>query len=223
MASFNKVLLMGNLTRNPELRYTGGGSAVCTLGLAVNRSYKTSSGEMRDETCFIDVTVWGKQAESCNNYLTKGAPVFVEGILRQETWTDKNSGQNRSKHLISADRIQFLGSPQRGAGGFSANPNAYQQQPAQQYQQPAAAPVQPQQQMRQAAAPAQQQMQQAAAPAQQAPAQQAPAQQAPAQQAPSFKQPAPQSAAAPQAAPAPSFEPPPMPEFNTEAEDDIPF
>ncbi|MCH2206664.1 MAG: single-stranded DNA-binding protein [Lentisphaerales bacterium] len=230
MASFNKVLLMGNLTRNPELRYTGGGSAVCTLGLAVNRSYKTSSGEMRDETCFIDVTVWGKQAESCNNYLTKGAPVFVEGILRQETWTDKNSGQNRSKHLISADRIQFLGSPQRGAGGFSDNPNAYQQQPAQQYQQPAqqyqqpaAAPVQPQQQMRQAAAPAQQQMQQAAAPAQQAPAQQAPAQQAPAQQAPSFKQPAPQSAAAPQAAPAPSFEPPPMPEFNTEAEDDIPF
>lgn len=201
MASFNKVLLMGNITRNPELRYTGGGSAVCTLGLAVNRSYRTNSGEMRDETCFIDVTVWGKQAESCNNYLTKGAPVFVEGILRQETWTDKNSGQNRSRHSISADRVQFLGAPQRGAGGFSDN--APQQAP--QYQQPTAQPN----------------YQQAPQPAPVQP--QAPVQSQPAQQAPAYQQPVQPAQAAPQPAPAPSFEPPPMPEFNTEAEDDIPF
>ena len=210
MASFNKVLLMGNLTRNPELRYTGSGAAVCALGLAVNRSYRTNNGEMRDETCFIDVTVWGKQAESCNNYLTKGAPVFVEGILRQETWTDKNSGQNRSRHSISADRVQFLGSPQRGAGGFSDNPNSYVQGQAPQAQQPAA------QQTYQQPAP-----QPAPAP-QQPPVQSAPAQQAP-YTPPTAPQAAPQPAPQPQAAPKPSFEPPPMPEFNTEVEDDIPF
>lgn len=213
MASLNKVLLMGNLTRNPELRYTGSGAAVCGLNLAINRSFKTASGEMRDEVCYIDVTVWGKQGESSNNYLTKGSPVFIEGVLRQESWTDKATGQNRYKHSVSADRVQFLSSPQRGAGGFSDNPASYGQQghaPQQQYQQPTVQPS----------------YQQSSAAPQTAPAPQpTPVQSSPAtaQSAPSFQQPAPQPAAAPQAAPAPSFEPPPMPEFNTEAEDDIPF
>ena len=132
MASFNKVILMGNLTRDPELRFTGSGTAVCGLSLAVNRTYKTQSGELKEDPCFIDVTAWGKQAESCNTYLRKGAPVFVEGTIRQETWVDKNSGQNRSKHSISAENVRFLGAPQAGNGASSENPKPYQNQaPAQ--------------------------------------------------------------------------------------------
>lgn len=203
MASFNKVLLMGNLTADPELRYTGSGAAVCTLRLAVNRSYKTQSGEMRDDTCFIDVSVWGKQAESSNNYLRKGAPVFVEGVLRFETWTDKNSGQNRSRHSVSAESVRFLGSPQRN-NAQPDNNNSYNQQQA-------APQANSYQQAQQPAAPA-------AAPVQQAPTQQ-PVAQAPYNQ----QQAAPVKPAPTNAAPAPSFDPPPMPEFNTEAEDDIPF
>jgi single-strand DNA-binding protein len=212
MASYNKVILMGNLTRDPELRYTGSGTAVCGLGLAVNRTYKTQSGELKEDPCFIDVTAWGKQAESCNSYLKKGAPVFVEGTLRLESWTDKTSGQNRSKHTISAESVRFLGAPQSGSGGFSDNPQTYQKQAS------APAPAQPQyQQPVQQQAPAQY-----SAPNQSAP-QSAPAPQA---QAPVASQ-APQPQAAPQAtppsAPSQSFQPPPMPEFNTELEDDIPF
>ncbi|MCM8537934.1 MAG: single-stranded DNA-binding protein [Lentisphaeraceae bacterium] len=204
MASFNKVLLMGNLTRDPELRYTGSGAAVCGLGLAVNRSYKTQSGEVKDDTCFVDVTVWGKQGESCNNYLRKGAPVFVEGVLRLESWTDKNTGQNRSRHSVSAESVRFLGAPQKGSGGFSDNPQSYNQgQPQQQ-------PQQPQYQAQPAPQPSQPQ----AAPAPMA---------APAPYSQQAPQAAPQPSQPQQAAPAPSFEPPPMPEFNTEAEDDIPF
>ena len=188
MASFNKVILMGNLTRDPELRYTGSGTAVCGLGLAVNRTYKTQTGELKEDPLFIDVTAWGKQAESCNNYLKKGAPVFVEGNLRLETWVDKTTGQNRSKHTISAENVRFLGAPQAGSGGFSDKPQSFQQN-----------------------APAQPQFQQP---------QQAPQQSAPAQ---NFQQAAPQQQAPKQADNAPSFEPPPMPEFNSEPEDDIPF
>jgi single-strand DNA-binding protein len=123
MASFNKVILMGNLTRDPEVRYTPNGTAVCTLGLAVNRTYKTQTGELKEDPCFIDVIAWGKQAESCNNYLKKGAPVFVEGNLRLESWVDKASGQNRSKHSVSAENVRFLGSPQAGNSGGSDKPN----------------------------------------------------------------------------------------------------
>ena len=184
MASFNKVLLMGNLTRDPELRYTNSGTAVCGLGLAVNRTYKTQTGELKEDPCFVDVTAWGKQAESCNNYLKKGAPVFIEGSLRLESWVDKTSGQNRSKHTISAENIRFLGAPQAGSGGFSDNPGNYQQSQA-------------------PAAPQFQQPQQAQPPVQQAPQQQ------------------PNNSQAAQSKP--SFEPPPMPEFNSEPEDDIPF
>ena len=151
MAAFNKIILMGNLTKDPELRYTGGGSAVCSFGLAVNRAYKTQTGELRDDTCFIDITAWGKTAENCKNYLRKGAPVLVEGYLRFETWVDKATGQHRSRHSVSAETVRFLGTGQQSADQ-EGQPSAAQYQ----NQQPSApAPVQPQYQAPQpAAAPA---------------------------------------------------------------------
>ena len=108
MANLNKVFLMGNLTRDPELRYTPSGSAVTTLRLGVNRRFTTRQGENRDETLFIDVTVWGKQAETSCQYLSKGRPVLIEGRLRQDTWTT-NEGQKRSRIVAVAERVQFLG------------------------------------------------------------------------------------------------------------------
>jgi len=95
MASFNKVILMGNLTRDPELRYTPSGAPVCNFDLAVNRSYTTQGGERRDETCFITVVVWSKQAETCGEYLAKGRAVLVEGRLQQRSW-ETPEGQKRS-------------------------------------------------------------------------------------------------------------------------------
>ena len=200
MAAYNKVILMGNLTRDPELRYTGSGTAVCGLGLAVNRTYKTQTGELREDPCFIDVTAWGKQAESCNSYLKKGAPVFVEGTLRYETWSDKASGQTRSKHTISADVIRFLGSPQQGSGGFQDNPGQFTQQT---HSAPQSRPAQPQYQ-----APTQHSQPQTAQPQYQAPAQH------------SQPSPAPQNNQVHEHS---SFQPPPMPDFEVESEDDIPF
>ena len=207
MAAYNKVILMGNLTRDPELRYTGSGTAVCSLGLAVNRTYKTQSGELREDPCFIDVTAWGKQAESCNNYLKKGAPVFIDGTLRFETWTDKTSGQSRSKHTISADAVRFLGAPQQGSGGFQDNLGQFSQQ--------GQAPA-PQGQSAQPRYPAPQN--QPAKPQYQAPPAQAPA---PAP-APQYNQQAP-AAPTKQVNQSSGFEPPPMPDFEVESEDDIPF
>ena len=154
MASFNKVLLMGNLTRDPEIRYTPSGAAVCQIGLAVHRSYQTQSGEMKDETCFVDVTVWGKQAESCSKYLRKGSSAFVEGRLRLEQWQDKTTGQNGSKLSVSAERVQFLNSSQGGGqqqGGFAPQQQAAPQQ-FQQFQQPAPQQAAPQQNFSQPAA-----------------------------------------------------------------------
>ncbi len=114
MASFNKVILMGNLTRNPELRYTPGGSAVAEFGLAMNRRY-TVNGEQKEETCFVDINVWGKQAETVNRYLEKGSPVFVEGRLQLDSWEDKTTGSPRSKLRVVGERVQFIGSPRRDA------------------------------------------------------------------------------------------------------------
>ena len=110
MASFNKVLLMGNLTREPELRYTPNGSAVCEFGMAINRTY-TSNNEKKEEVCFVDINVWGKQAETCSRYLQKGSPLFVEGRLQLDQWNDKETGKSRSKLRVVAERTQFLGSP----------------------------------------------------------------------------------------------------------------
>ena len=108
MASLNKVFLIGNLTKDPELRYTPNGTAVTNLRLAVNRRFKDRSGELKEDTCFITVTAWDKQAEICNQYLQKGKPVFVEGILQSRSW-ETNDGQKRSTIDIRAERIQFLG------------------------------------------------------------------------------------------------------------------
>ena len=108
MANLNKVFLIGNLTRDPELRYTPGGTAVANLGIAVNRRFKDSTGELKEEVCFLTVTVWDKQAEACCQYLKKGRPVFVEGVLQSRFW-ETNDGQKRSAIDVRAERVQFLG------------------------------------------------------------------------------------------------------------------
>src|SRR6478672_5290413 len=116
MASFNKVILLGNLTRDPEVRYTPKGTAVTELGMAVNRVYTAENGEKREETTFVDVTLWGRTAEIAGEYLKKGRPVFIEGRLQLDTWDDKQSGQKRSKLKVVGEGLQLLGAP-RGAGG----------------------------------------------------------------------------------------------------------
>jgi single-strand DNA-binding protein len=108
MANFNKVLLIGNLTKDPELRYTPQGTAVVNLRLAVNSRFKDRNQELKEDTCFVTVVVWDKQAETCNQYLHKGSPVFIEGRLQSRSWED-SSGQKRNVIEVRADRIQFLG------------------------------------------------------------------------------------------------------------------
>lgn len=110
MASYNKVLLMGNLTKDPELRYTPQGTAVANLRMAVNRKYRTKEQELKEEVCFITAVVWNKQAETCNQYLRKGSAVFVEGRLQSRTWED-NAGAKRSVIEVRAERVQFMGAP----------------------------------------------------------------------------------------------------------------
>lgn len=115
MASLNKVLLIGRLTRDPEKRATPSGMAVAELGLAVNRRYKANNGEDREEVCYVNVTVWGKQAETCAEYLRKGSPIFVEGRLKLDEW--EKDGQKRSKLGVVAERVQFLDSGSRKSRG----------------------------------------------------------------------------------------------------------
>jgi len=110
MASLNKVFLAGNLTRNPELRYTPGGTAVAQFGLAVNRKYKNREGQVQEEATFVDIEVWGKQAEAASEYLTKGSPVLVEGRLKLDSWESKQTGEKRSKLRVVGERVQFIGS-----------------------------------------------------------------------------------------------------------------
>src|SRR6187401_1775433 len=117
MASYNKVLLLGNLTRDPEVRYTPKGSAVADLGIAVNRQYTLDTGEKREEVTFVDVTFWGRTAEVAGEYLKKGRPVFIEGRLQLDTWDDKQTGQKRSKLKVMGEAMQMLGSRQGGGGG----------------------------------------------------------------------------------------------------------
>lgn len=114
MASFNRVILMGNLTRDPELRYIPSGMAVCEIGLAVNDRRKNSSGEWVDETTFVDVTFWGRSAEVVCEYLTKGSPIMLEGRLKLDQW-ESNDGQKRSKLRVVAERMQMVGG--KGEGG----------------------------------------------------------------------------------------------------------
>ena len=117
MASLNRVFLIGNLTRDPEVRYTPKGTAVTELGLAVNRTYSTEQGERKEETTFIDVEFWGRQAEVIGEYMKKGRPIFVEGRLRLDSWEDKQSGQKRSKLRVVGEGFQFLGGRDGGGGG----------------------------------------------------------------------------------------------------------
>jgi len=166
MASLNKVILLGNLTRQPELRYTSGGMALCEFGLAMNRRF-TANNQDREEVCFVDIVVWGKQAESCGKYLEKGSQIMLEGRLQLDQWQDKDTGAKRSKLRVVAEMVQFMSKSDKGGGagadayepeGYSEEPPQYQppQQQQSQYQAPPQyqPPRQPQQQYQ---APPQQQ------------------------------------------------------------------
>lgn len=119
MPNYNSMCIVGNLTRDPELRFTPNGSAVANFALAVNRSWTDESGAKKEVVTFIDVTVWGKTAENCAKYLRKGRPALVSGRLESQEWTDKASGQKRSKLILVAEQVQFLGSND-GASGTAA-------------------------------------------------------------------------------------------------------
>ncbi len=123
MSTLNRVFLMGNLTRDPEVRYTPSGTAVGDLGLAINENFKNKAGETVASTVFVDVEVWARQAETCAEYLYKGSPVFVEGRLKLDQWTNQQ-GEKRSKLRVRADRVQFLGAPKRGADAADAPQNS---------------------------------------------------------------------------------------------------
>jgi single-strand DNA-binding protein len=116
MASLNKVMLIGNVTRDPELKYTPKGSAVTDLGLAVNRAY-TQDGEKREEVTYVDVELWGRLAEIAGEYAKKGRPVFIEGRLRIDSWEDKQSGQKRTRLKVVGENMQLLGGRSGGGGG----------------------------------------------------------------------------------------------------------
>ena len=154
MASFNKVMLMGNLTRDPQMRYLPNQTAVADFGLACNRRWRTPAGEDKEEVLFVDCTAWGKQAETINQYCQKGKPIFIEGRLKYDTWEDKNGGGKRHKITVVVEEFRFIGSrdgagggPGGGGGGDEmdqsapprrSGPPAQQQQrrPAPQQQQP---------------------------------------------------------------------------------------
>jgi single-strand DNA-binding protein len=128
MADLNKVFLMGRLTFDPELRYAPSGSAVSELRLAVNRAWTGRDGERKEETLFIDVTVWDRQAENCCQFLKKGSQVHIEGSLKMDTWDDKTTGEKRSKIKVQAERVQFL--DRRGDAGGTAPDAEYGAAPA---------------------------------------------------------------------------------------------
>ena len=115
MATLNKVFLLGNLTRDPDFRNIPSGSAVCDFGLAVTRRFYAANGEQQDETCFVDITVWGKSAENCNKYLSKGSKVMIEGRLKLDQWEDQNGGK-RSKLKVLAETVQFMGGKREDNG-----------------------------------------------------------------------------------------------------------
>jgi single-strand DNA-binding protein len=121
MANLNRVLLIGNLTRDPEVRYTPKGTAVADIGLAVNRIYTTEDGEKKEETTFVDVTLWARQAEIAGQYLKKGRPVFIEGRLQLDTWDDKQTGQKRSRLRVVGENMQLLGSRPESEGAPSTS------------------------------------------------------------------------------------------------------
>jgi len=125
MANFNKVILVGNLTRDPELRYTPKGTALASFGLAVNRVWRDEAGQSKEEVTFVDIEAWGRQAETIGQYMKKGRPVLVEGRLRLDSWEDKQTKQKRSRLVVVVEGFQFLGS-----GGQSAAEEAGSAAPA---------------------------------------------------------------------------------------------
>lgn len=143
MASFNKVFLMGNLTRDPELTYTPNQMAVCKFGLAVNRKFKGRDGSEREDVLFVDCTAFDKRGEAISQYLTKGKPVFVEGSLKLDSWDDKQTGQKRSKLYVIVENFQFVGGREQGQGQDQAPqpPAKGPRLPPRQQQVPAPGPV----------------------------------------------------------------------------------
>jgi single-strand DNA-binding protein len=141
MPNLNKVMLIGNLTRDPEVKYTPKGTAVADIGLAVNRVYSSDQGEKREETTFVDVELWGRQAEVAEEYLKKGRPVYIEGRLKLDTWDDRQTGEKRSKLRVVGETLQLLGgrpesgserdereAPSQCRGGYRQDPPPRQQQ-----------------------------------------------------------------------------------------------
>lgn len=128
MSAMNRVFLMGNLTRDPELRQTSGGKPVCDLGLAISERRRNAAGETIETTCFVDIVVWEKLAQNCGQYLKKGRPILVEGRLQQDRWeTDK--GEKRNRLRVVADRVHFLGGGAKGNGAAPANGGAAEAPP----------------------------------------------------------------------------------------------
>lgn len=143
MANLNKVMLIGNVTRDPEIKYTPKGSAVTDLGIAVNRVFTQDGGEKREETTYVDVTLWGRQAEIAGEYCKKGRSIYIEGRLQLDSWEDKASGQKRTKLRVVGDNFQLLGPrPHGGSGGGSSGGYAgggeeeYSERPAPRREQP---------------------------------------------------------------------------------------
>jgi single-strand DNA-binding protein len=142
MANYNKIILVGNLTRDPQLKYLPSQMAVVDFGLAVNHKFRTKTGEDREEVCFIDCSCFGKGAEIINQYCQKGKQILVEGRLKYDTWEDKQGGGKRSKHSVVVDNFQFLGGARDSAGGA---PQSYDQGGGDEHQQrpPQRAPQRP--------------------------------------------------------------------------------
>jgi single-strand DNA-binding protein len=131
MANVNKVMLLGNITRDLEVRYTPKGTAVCDLGMAINRIRNGDNGERIEEVTYVDVTLWGRQAELAGQYLSKGRPVFIEGRLQLDQWDDKQTGQKRSRLRVVAENMQFIGGGGGSGGGGQQGPRPQgQSQPA---------------------------------------------------------------------------------------------
>ena len=127
MANLNKVMLIGNLTRDPELRYTPKGTAVADISLAINRVWNNEQNQKQEETVFVDVTLWGRQAELAQQYLTKGRGAYIEGRLQMDTWDDKETGKKRSKLMVIGESLQFLPEGRGGAGGGAPQGGGQQQ------------------------------------------------------------------------------------------------
>ena len=132
MPSLNKVFLMGNLTRDPELRVTPKGTPICQFSLAINRKFKLESGESREEVIFVDIEAWGRQGETIAKYVTKGRPLFVEGRLKLDQWEDKNTKEKRSRMRVVLEQFEFLGDGRGGggAGGGAAPDSGYDSPPS---------------------------------------------------------------------------------------------